>query len=184
MNAKLIHSTSLVLALGSIMTSEASAEIVGWWKCNEGSGTIARDASRYGNDVSFHGNPQWVAGHFNGGLQFDGSGDYLDREVYAPSLDIAGALTVTAWVKPGVVLRDHEICGNVTAGPDGGGYMLGIYSNDRVELEVWSSAGTSAPANRPGGGVALQAGAWYFPRGDLFPDRRRGYHQDLCQWCV
>lgn len=100
--------------------------------------------------------------HRNGGLEFDGSGDYLDRGVYAPSLDIVGALTVTAWVKPGATLRDHDICGNVTAGPNGGGYMLGIYSNDRVELEVWSSAGTSAPANRPGGGVALQAGTWYF----------------------
>jgi len=67
------------------VTSGASAELVGWWKCNEGSGTIARDASRYGNDASFHGDPQWAAGHFNGGLEFDGSGDYLDRGVYTPS---------------------------------------------------------------------------------------------------
>ncbi len=165
MNTKLIHLTFLVLVPGLVVTSEAGAEIVGWWKCDEGAGTIARDASRYGNDVTFHGDPQWVAGHFNGGLEFDGSGDYLDRGVYDPSLDMVGALTVTAWVKPGAVLRDHEICGNVTAGPNGGGYMMGIYSNDRLELEVWSSAGTSAPPNRPGGGVALQSGSWYFLAG-------------------
>lgn len=165
MNAKLIPLTFVVLLLSLIVTSETRAEIAGWWKLDEGSGTIARDASRYDNDVSFHGDPQWVAGHFSGALALDGSGDYLDRGAYEPSLDIVGALTVTAWVKPAVALRDHEICGNVAAGPNGGGYMLGIYSNNRAELEVWNSAGTSAPANRPGGGVALQAGAWYFLAG-------------------
>ncbi len=165
MNTKLIHLTFLVLVPGLVVASGASAEIVGWWKLDDGSGTMARDASRYGNDVSLHGNPQWVAGHFSGGLAFDGSGDYLDRGAYEPSLDIVGALTVTAWVKATVSLRDHEICGNVSAAPNGGGYMLGIYSNDRAELEVWNSAGTSAPANRPGGGVALQAGTWYFLAG-------------------
>ncbi len=165
MNAKLIHLIFLVPVLGLALTSTASAEIVGWWEFDEGSGVVARDASRYGNDVSLHGDLQWVAGRFNGGIEFDGSGDYLDRGAYAPSLDIVGAVTVTAWVKPGVVLRDHEICGNVSAGPSGGGYVLGIYSNDRVEMEVRSSAGTSVPGNRPGAGVALQAGAWYFLAG-------------------
>jgi hypothetical protein len=61
MNAKPIHLTYLVLVLGWVVTSGASVEIVGWWKLDEGSGTVARDASRYGNDVSLHGNPQWVA---------------------------------------------------------------------------------------------------------------------------
>jgi hypothetical protein len=165
MNAKSIRLIFLVPALSVVVTSVARAEIVGWWKCDEGSGTVARDASRYGNDVFFQGDPQWVAGHFNGAIEFDGSGDYLDRGVYASSLDIVGAVTVTAWVKPGAVARDHEICGNVTTGPNGGGYMLGIYSNDRVELKIWSSAGSSLPGNHPAGGIGLQAGTWYFLAG-------------------
>jgi hypothetical protein len=65
--------------------------------------------------------------------------------------------------------RDHEICGNLTTGPSGGGYMLGIYSNDRLELKVWSSAGSSIPGNHPAGGVALQAGVWYFVAGTYSP---------------
>jgi hypothetical protein len=162
MSAKQIRSTLLVLVLGLVGTTVASAEIVGWWKCDEGTGTMARDASRYGNDVSLCGDPRWVMGHFNGALEFDGAGDYLDRGAYAASLDIVGALTITAWVKPGAVLRDHKICGNITTGPNGGGYMMGIYSNNQVELEVWSDAGTSAPPNRPGAGTVLQAGTWYF----------------------
>ncbi len=68
MNAKRIHLTFLVLVLGLVATSEANAEIVGWWNLDEGSGMLARDAGRYGNDVSLQGNPQWVAGHFNGAV--------------------------------------------------------------------------------------------------------------------
>jgi len=95
-------------------------------------------------------------------LQFDGTDDYLGCGVYEPSLDIVGELTVTAWVKPGAVTRDHKICGNITTGSEGGGYMMGIYSNNQVELEVRSSAGTSAQPNRPGSGTALQTNTWYF----------------------
>ncbi len=162
MRTRPIVSTLLVLMLHSALTSTANAEIVGWWTLDDGSGTSAHDSSGYGNNVVFHGDPQWVAGYLGSGVAFDGSGDYLDCGAYAPSLDIVGELTVTAWIQPGVTLRDHKICGNITMGPNGGGYMMAIYSNDRVELEVRSGAGTSAPPNRPGGGVALQAGTWHF----------------------
>ncbi|UCC99360.1 MAG: discoidin domain-containing protein, partial [Phycisphaerales bacterium] len=118
--------------------------------------------SRYNNDVFLNGVPQWVEGYFKGGLEFDGTDDYLDRGAYEPSLDIVGELTVTAWVKPGATIRDHEICGNITTGANGGGYTMGIYSNNNLELEARSSAGTSGQPNRPGGGTALQRDTWYF----------------------
>jgi len=63
MNTRLTHLTLLVLVLGLALTSAASAEIVGWWEFDKSSGTVAQDASRYGNDVYFNGTPQWVAGH-------------------------------------------------------------------------------------------------------------------------
>ena len=162
MHTKPIHFICLVSVSYMACPSTANAEIVGWWKFDKGSGTVARDSSGCGNDLLFNGDPQWVAGCFGGGLEFDGSGDYLDRGVHEPSLDIVGELTLTAWVKPGAMLRDHKIGGNVTTGPNGGGYMMGIYSNNQVELEIRSGAGTSAPPNRPGAGTALQAGTWYF----------------------
>ena len=160
MHTKLIRLTCLVL--GIVLASTANAEIVGWWRFDEGSGTIANDSSRYKNDVFINNDPQWVTGYYMDGLEFDGSNDYLDRGVYEPSLDIAAELTVTAWVKPGGILRDHKICGNITTGPDGGGFMMGIYSNNMLELEVRSDAGTSAQPNRPGGGTVLQINTWYF----------------------
>ncbi len=165
MHTKLIYLTCLVLLLGPALTSTASAEIVGWWKFDEGSGTIAQDSSRYNNDVFFNGDPQWVEGYYNSGLEFDGTDDCLDLGVYEPVLDIVGELTMTAWIKPGATLRDHEIGGNITIGPNGGGYVMGIYSNDNLEFEVRSSAGTSAPPSRPGGGTMLQTDTWYFVAG-------------------
>ena len=99
MHTKLIYLTCLVLVLGLALTSTASAETVGWWKFDKGSGTIAQDSSRYNNDVFFNGDPQWVAGYFNAGLEFDGSDDCLDRGVYEPSLDIVGELTTTTLLR-------------------------------------------------------------------------------------
>ena len=162
MQIKPIHIICLVTVSYMACSITTNAELVGWWRFDEGAGIVARDWSRYKNDLFLNGDPQWVAGHSNDGLEFDGVDDYLDRGEYEPSLDISGELTLTAWVKPGATIRDHEICGNITTGPNGGGYMMGIYSNDNVELEVRSSAGTSAPGNRPGGGTVIQADTWYF----------------------
>jgi hypothetical protein len=163
MHTKLIYLIYLVMLM--TLTSTASAELVGWWKLDEGSGTIANDSSRYNNDVFLNSDPQWVEGYYNSGLQFDGTDDYLDCGQYEPSLDITDEITMTAWIKPAATLRDHKIGGNITTGPNGGGYMMGIYSNDMVEFEVRSSAGTSAPPSRPGGGTVLQIDTWYFVAG-------------------
>ena len=43
MHTKLIYLICLILMLGIALTSTASAELVGWWKFDEGSGTIAND---------------------------------------------------------------------------------------------------------------------------------------------
>ena len=57
MHTKLIYLICLVLVQGIALTSTANAEIVGWWRFDEGSGTIARDSSRYKNDVFINSAP-------------------------------------------------------------------------------------------------------------------------------
>jgi len=75
---KLINFVPLVLVLGLNLTNTASAELVGWWKLDEGSGTTAYDSSGNGNDASFKGAPAWVEdGKFGKALKFNGSSDYL-----------------------------------------------------------------------------------------------------------
>jgi len=63
MSKKLIHLVSLVFVLDLILISAgnaAEADLVGWWKFDETSGTIAHDASGNGNDGTIKGDPIWV----------------------------------------------------------------------------------------------------------------------------
>jgi Tol biopolymer transport system component len=71
----------------------------GYWKFDEGSGTVASDSSGNGNTGSLMNGPQWVDGIKGKALVFDGVDDY----VYVPhsaSLDIAGnEISVEFWMK-------------------------------------------------------------------------------------
>ena len=100
MSKKLIYSASFVFVLVLILTSAGNAadtDLVGWWKFDETSGTIARDASGNGNDGTVKGNPIWVVGKIEGALQFDGDGDYVD----VGSVGISGTdpRTIAGWAR-------------------------------------------------------------------------------------
>ncbi len=45
--------------------------LVGWWRFDEGSGTIAGDSSGNGNNGTIYG-ATWVAGKYGQALSFDG----------------------------------------------------------------------------------------------------------------
>ncbi len=167
MYKKLICLFSFVLLLSA--AGNASAELVAHWSFDEGSGTVAHDISGNGNDGTFNGDPQWVPGHFGYALEFDGSGDWLDCGEGA-SLQISGAVTVSAWIKVGAQGVDHKIGGN----QDGanGGYKMTVYNN-RVEFEIRTS-GNSAILNRNvSGGTELDVDVWYHVAGVY--SQRDGY---------
>ena len=98
MSKNLIYLDSFVLVLGLTLTSTARAELVGWWKFDEGSGTIAADSS--GRDM--HGvlgnDPVWREdGVHKGCLFFDGDQAHV-RITHQDSLNPAdGSFTVTFW---------------------------------------------------------------------------------------
>ena len=93
---KLIYLACFSLVLGLVLTSAAQADLVGWWRLDDGSGTTVSDSSTNGNDGTFAGTPEWVTdGKVDGALEFDG-GD---------SVNVAGAadiqpesLTLMTWV--------------------------------------------------------------------------------------
>ena len=51
--------------------------LVGWWKFDEGSGTVAYDSSGNDLDGTTNGNPPWVSGKIGGALSFNGSNQYV-----------------------------------------------------------------------------------------------------------
>ncbi|MFH1881375.1 MAG: LamG domain-containing protein [Planctomycetota bacterium] len=94
---KLIYLVSFVLVLGVALTSTAEAELVGWWRFDEGSGTTAFDLSEYGNDGILQGDPQWVNGKFGKALQFNGIDEFVEVP-HAEILTVDSEVTVMAWI--------------------------------------------------------------------------------------
>jgi len=72
MSKKLIYLISLVLVLGMVLTGAAKADLVGWWRFNEGSGDTANDSSGNGHHGTLLGNPEWAIGPpgFGGAISF------------------------------------------------------------------------------------------------------------------
>ena len=74
--------------------------LVGYWKLDEGRGTIATDSSGNDNDGTLNGDPNWVTGKVGGyALDFDGDGDYVNVPDNNTGLDIDSNMTIAAWVK-------------------------------------------------------------------------------------
>ena len=52
--------------------------LVGWWRFDEGNGTVAYDSSGNGHDGNLTNGPTWTTGKIGGALSFDGVDDYFD----------------------------------------------------------------------------------------------------------
>jgi hypothetical protein len=94
---RLIYLFSFVLVLSLALTSTTQAELVGWWRLDEGTGTVASDLSGYGNDGTLQSDPQWVNGKYGMALQFDGVDDYVEIP-HADILTVDNEVTVMAWI--------------------------------------------------------------------------------------
>jgi len=83
--------------LGWIINSHAANELVLHLSFDEGAGSVAKDSSKFKNDCTLKGNPQWIDGRFGKALELDGatSGEVPDSD----SLDLTDAMTIEAWVK-------------------------------------------------------------------------------------
>ena len=98
---KLIFPVSLVFVLGLVWTGPAEAAdpgLVGWWKFDEGAGTVAADSSGNGMDGTLVSDPVWRQdGVHNGCLFFDGA----QSHVRVPNQDSlnpgSGSFTFVFW---------------------------------------------------------------------------------------
>jgi len=62
-------------------TDPGAANLVGYWKLDDGSGTTADDSSVNSNNGAVHGDPKWVTGYDGGALDFDGYNDYVELPI-------------------------------------------------------------------------------------------------------
>ena len=71
-----------------------SANLIGYWPFNEGSGTITLDVSN-SNLAQING-ATWTTGRFGNALSFNGSSDTVD--INRPVVRTSASFTVAAWV--------------------------------------------------------------------------------------
>ncbi len=128
---KLILLVSVVLILG--LTGSTSAELIGCWKLDEGSGTTAAD-SIGDNDGTLYGDTSWAEGILDGALSFDGDGDYVDcgnDPIFNPS----GSFSITLWA----YINDWgDPWGRSMIGKGGdqdrGGWSVRRFSDDTIDF--------------------------------------------------
>ncbi len=125
------------------------SEAVGIWNLDEGTGTTANDVSGYGNNGTISGasystsTPQSIVGSGQGkyALSFDGTDDYVDCGS-GTSLDITGAITIEAWVKPtGTTNRGGIVNRWLISGDDRGGYILSLAENNVIRFAFGRTGG-------------------------------------------
>lgn len=87
--------------LSLVSTNSVRADLVGWWKLDEGSGTTTYDSSGNSNHGTVENGAAYVAGHGGGqAIDLDGVDDYVSTGKTASDLGIGGnsSRTVAAWV--------------------------------------------------------------------------------------
>jgi len=89
--------------------------LIGWWKFDEGYGSTALDWSGHRNDGTLVNKPQWVEGHMDGALEFNGS-NYVTMNDVADDIT-NNDITLSGWVKTndshGLWLSSNTATGNV-----------------------------------------------------------------------
>ncbi len=116
----------------------ADTSLLGWWKFDEGSGTVANDSSGNQRNGTIYGNPTWQTtgspvGN-SGYLKFDGLDDYVDVNYISRDAFLLPIYTVSAWFRvdgnsldPGDPNRDFI---SVTNAGGEHGFLLEIRGND------------------------------------------------------
>ncbi len=123
----------------------------------------ANDTSGKGNNgTATAGTVQWVPGMINQALQLNGGPAYVDCGTGA-TLNLTDAVTITAWIKMDFTAGDRKIAGNQDN--VGGGYKMGLYSNNKVEVEIRTPTNQTVSSRNSTGGTALQQGVWYHVAG-------------------
>lgn len=143
-------------------------KMIGWWKLDEPSGTIASDSTGLGNDGTLKGDAAWKPseGIDGGAIDLDGVGDAVEiTEDFG--LTSTNNVTYTAWIKG---WKEVNWAGIVySRGP-----ACGIHFGDNNTLHYTWNNNSSATYNWNGGPVIPQ-NEWAFVALTIEPDKATLY---------
>ncbi|MGG1513828.1 sialidase family protein [Paenibacillus oryzisoli] len=124
-----------------LYTNLPSSAPVGYWKFNETSGTAASDSSGNGHAGTVYNGAVWAAGKAGGGLNFDGTNDYVDVGNKVSLQFGKGDFTAAAWVKTDTVSGNRFIFWYGDVGTDVPSWWVQMQAG-KLAFQV---DGTSAP---------------------------------------
>jgi len=129
-------------------------------KMDEKTGVTTYDTSGNGNDGTLTDGPTWTRGKYGSAVRFDGSDDYIDAGTDS-SLDIAGELTLSAWINPSLITGDNRgILGKGKAsGADNQNYRIYI---DGSTTHLFFVAGASGSGESENSNVDIPINEWTF----------------------
>ncbi len=126
---------------------------------DEGSGTVANDASGNGNNGELKGNAEWVAGQFGMGVHLHQVSDEWVEVPHSDSLDIREKITLELWVKV-VTMGGHcAFISKATAGQVGA-YILHISNDNGFYTALIIFIGEQGPWPPPATGTTT-IGEWH-----------------------
>jgi len=152
---------SLVVVLN--MAGIVSADLVAHWPLDDGSGTVAVDVTGNGNDGTFEGDPQWVAGKIGGALEFDG-----DDVVNCGNNDIlnfgTNDWTIAAWIRTTQPDPDR---GTIFAkGSDNsGGIRFTLATHEANPNHITLTTDDNSTKTQALGATVVNDGEWYHVAG-------------------
>jgi len=123
-----------------------SADLIGWWTFNEGSGSIAADSSGNGLDATVEG-PIWIEGQSGSALAFNGT----DSLVRIPEFSTGPIQSLTAWIKIDSVQSGQKQIFNGNGPP----HMNFELANGQIEGRVYTGSGNITLT-----GPAVPVGEW------------------------
>jgi hypothetical protein len=142
-------------------SSEASADavldagLIGWWKLDDGSGTVAADSSGHGDNGTLTAGVTWVTSSRGVAISIDGGADHDIDLGDVPLLEPTGSMTLAAWVNPTVVTttsRDNVIVSRDDAGNGMSGWSLKAGTTDcgdvRFSLQIAERSAVNTLAER------------------------------------
>ena len=137
-----IIAVSSIMILQTSQTTQAALVnphpgLVGWWRFDEGTGTVAGDSSGNGNNGTISGTvsgTSWVAGQYGQAFNFDGVTNYVSVP-NSPSLSfpVSQPFTIMAWfyyttggINEGIINKGN--------GPGSTNYALIVYPTDHLDF--------------------------------------------------
>ncbi|HEY5041324.1 MAG TPA: LamG domain-containing protein [Verrucomicrobiae bacterium] len=135
--------------------------LIGWWKLDDGSGTVARDSSHAlnGNDGKLMGGPKWVKGRQGGALRLGGN------QYVALGNILQGGyseMTIACWVKHGKSQWQNIVERSSWDKSDGIGLMMD-YNTTSVSFGHYAIVEASSTVN-------VQDDQWHHVAGTMRPN--------------